>query len=214
MSTNREIIDRVKRIYYEKNMSPSDKTLSNRHIFDKLISSRNRVIAQELNRSNFVADSCYQSLLFSLEDSNEGNDTSIYKTTVRKSVLMIPEILSYNDRLVIRSVGDVGGKSHFYSTTWSQKKNIIGNKYTNKKVYYYFYNNYLYILNTSLLEKVIVTAIFADPLVEQTNTPILDRRFVADARLLDSIVTLTIDELTNKNERKDRQLSNLSQEQQ
>jgi hypothetical protein len=53
-------------------------------------------------------------------------------------------------------------------------------------------------LNNDKLNNVVVTAVFADPTVEESTTPILDRRFIADARMIDSIVALTIEELSGK----------------
>ena len=196
--TNGEIIERVKRIYYEKNMSPSDKLLSNRHIFNKLVSARNRVIAQEASRNNYLDVSCYQSINLQLIDDYEGFDESSFKIPIKKSLLMVPEILSSNNDPLIKVVGDISGRVSFYKTTWHQKKNLIGNKYTKNKIYYYIFNNYLYILNTDKLTNVVITAIFADPLLEDSELSIFERRFAADARMIDSIVALTIDELFNK----------------
>lgn len=200
--TNGEIIERVKKIFYEKNMSPSDKLLSNRQIFNKLISARNRVISQEASRNNYIDNNCYQSIKMVLIDDYEGLDDSSFKIPTKKSLLMLPEILSANNRSLIRMVSDVGGRNSFYQTTWHQKKNIIGNKYTKQKIYYYIFNNYLYVLNTDKLSNVIVSAIFADPLfdpsLEESDLSIFERRFAADARMIDSIVALTIEELINK----------------
>jgi hypothetical protein len=198
MITNRALIERVKRIYYEKNVTQSNKLLYNRQIFDKLISSRNRVIAQEASRNNVISDWCYQSINVILTNGNEGFDESSYAIPVRESLLSIPEIVTEANRPLIKLVGDVAGRNTFYRTTWDQKKNIIGNKYTHRKVFYYIHNNYLYILNNTNLTNVVVTAIFADPTIEDSTTPILDRRFIADARMLDSIVALTIEELSGK----------------
>jgi len=198
MITNRALIERVKRIYYEKNVTQSNKLLYNRQIFDKLISSRNRVIAQEASRNNVISDWCYQSINVILTNGNEGFDTSVYAIPVKQSLLSIPEIVTEANRPLIKIVGDVGGRNAFYKTTWDQKRNIIGNKYTRRKVFYYIYNNYLYILNNDKLTNVVVTAVFADPTVEESTIPILDRRFIADARMIDSIVALTIEELSGK----------------
>jgi len=200
MLTNREIIERVKRIYYEKNISQSDKFLSNIQIFSKLISSRNRIIAQESSRNNTISDWCYQSVNVLLEDGNEGFDASSYAKSVRQSILSIPEIITDLTKPLIKSVGSVDGRNLFYKTTWDQKKNIIGNKYIHKRVFYYIYNDYLYILNNINLNSVVITAVFADPnnsLIDN-SLPLLDRRFVADARMLDNIVALTVEELSGK----------------
>jgi len=196
--TNREIIERVKRMYYEKNTPQANKILSNRQIFNKLVSARNRVIAQEAGRNNLPSDFSYQSLQVSLVDNIEGFDTSIYAPNVKKSLLTIPEILSDGTKPLIKLVGDVGGKNTFYKTTWDQKKNILGNKYIYRKIFYYIYNDYLYILNNNKLDSVVITAVFADFTFENINLPILDRRFIADARIIDNIVALTIEELAGK----------------
>lgn len=202
---NRELIERVKRIYYEKNLSASDKLLANRHIFNKLVSSRNRVIAQEANRSNSISDWCYQSLNILLVNDVEGFDSSSYGVTIRKSLIQIPEILNDGTKPLIKLVSDIAGKRAFYRTTWDQKKNISGNKYTSNRIYYYIFNDYLYLVNAGNLSKVAVTAIFTDPLVEDTTVPFLDRRFPADARLIDSIIALTIDELSGKKTQQEQQ---------
>jgi deoxyadenosine/deoxycytidine kinase len=187
-----ELIARVKSLYNEKNIAKENKVLSDRHIYNKLITSRARVISQELDRYKHIAQECYQTLSVSLTYSNMIYDTN---TQILKSVNKIPSIITERNKPVIQSVSNINGTLQLYPVSQENTKYTDYNKYTGKKLYYYFIDNYLHIKNSDNLGIVIITAVFFNPLDIPNTLPFPDREFPIDGSLVDSIVSLTLEEL-------------------
>lgn len=187
-----ELIDRVKSLFRERNMGQEEKMLSNRQIYNKLISSRARVLSQALDSYKTLSQSCYQSInvelaVTTLFDSN---------TSVLRSKLIIPNIISERNKPAIQSVSNINNTLVLSSVDQQQVPYIAYNKYTGRDQYYYFVNNYLYIKNSINLSSVVLTAIFYNPFEITGSLNHLERDFPVDETLLDGIVLLTLQELT------------------
>jgi deoxyadenosine/deoxycytidine kinase len=189
---NSELIARVKSLYNEKNIAKENKVLSDRHIYNKLISSRARVISQELDRYKHIAQECYQTLAVSLTYSNMIYDTN---TQILKSVNKIPSIITERNKPVIQSVSNINDTLQLYPVSQENTKYTDYNKYTGTKLYYYFIDNYLHIKNSDNLGTIIITAVFFNPLDIPNTLSFPDREFPIDGSLVDSVISLTLEEL-------------------
>ena len=187
-----ELIARVKSLYNEKNIAKENKVLSDRHIYNKLITSRARVISQELDRYKHIAQECYQTLSVSLTYSNMIYDTN---TQILKSVNKIPSIITERNKPVIQSVSNINDTLQLYPVSQENTKYTDYNKYTGTKLYYYFIDNYLHIKNSDNLGTIIITAVFFNPLDIPNTLSFPDREFPIDGSLVDSVISLTLEEL-------------------
>lgn len=189
---NADVIDRVKALYNEKNMQQEDKILTNRQIFNKLISSRARVLSQALDSYKTLSQNCYQTILVELQLGDSPYDTN---TQLLRSQSRVPSIITERNKPVIQSVSNINNTLVISPLSQENVSYVGYNKYTGKDLYYYFSNSYLYIKNSDLLKSVVLTAVFFNPLDIPGETNFLEREFPVDASMLDSIVTLALQEL-------------------
>lgn len=189
---NSEVIDRVKSLYNEKNVSQENKVLNNRQIFNKLITTRAKIINQEINRFSTLSSECYQSLLVNL---NYGGTPFDINTKILKSVNKIPSIISQRNKPIISSVTNINNSVKLYPTTTENSNYVNHNKYTNNELYYYFSNEYLYVKNSTTLQSIVINAIFFNPLDIITDDNFLNSKFPLDGNLIDTVVLLTLQEL-------------------
>lgn len=190
-----ELIERVKSVFPEKDSNQAGKLYSNRRIYNKLVSSRNRIITQQYNNHDYVGHWSYQTLKISLELVNNPFDNSSFSKQILRSVNKIPSILTSNEGYIIHYCGNVNGTSKFFNTSWNTMNYIPSSKYLKDKIHFLIFNNYLYILNTDTLTNVLITAIFSNPIDAMTSTNYLEEEFPIDSSNIDSLITLTLEEL-------------------
>lgn len=187
-----EVIDRVKSLFRERNIGQEDKLLSNRQVYNKLISSRARILSQALDSHKTLSTFCYQTLYVELTATTMVYDNT---TPVLRSKNTIPNIITERNQLAIQSISNINNTLLLSPVNQEQTPYINYNKYTGKDLYYYFINNHLYIKNTMALGAVIITAIFYNPLAISGTVNYLEQDFPVDETVLDNIVALTLQEL-------------------
>jgi len=158
-----EVIQRVQSLY-QKGVESDDTRLTNKHIYNKLISSRGYLISTMLKKRLYVSEMNYQKLrcveLITV-NSHECNCLPDTTQKILRSRYKIPNIISGDLDLAIKVVTDNTGKR--ISKTSSYDANMIQyNKFTNKSIYYFITNNYIYVLNTKLLKLINIEAVFED----------------------------------------------------
>jgi len=111
----------------------------------------------------------------------------------------------------VENVSSLDGSILFSPTTWAKKKYKSGNKYTAGTSDYYIRNDYLYVTNNLLLEKISLSAMFEDPIaveyfnnngecacpgdsINPCNNP-MDLNLDIDEYLIDPLVELALKEL-------------------
>lgn len=190
---NQDLIDRVKSILSERNTPEEFKSLSNRHIYNKLLTSRSRLLVQELNKFRTISSSCYQSLLVELSFVASTYDPN---SNALRSVNKIPSIISGRDKPLIRQVSNINGTLNIYYATKEANKYYNHNKITGNSLYYYFSDGYLYIKNSNVLKSIVIDAVFSNPLDIPDSLPFLEREFPIESSLIDALIILTLQELT------------------
>ena len=160
-----EIIQRVQSLY-QKGVESDDSRLSNKHIYNKLISSRAYLISQIFKKRFNVSEMNYQRLkcieLITV-DAHECNCLPSTFKKILRSKYKIPKIVDNGSGLAIRLVADNNNKV-ISKTDSSSLSRITYNKFTGIQPYYAIYNDYLYIINIKLLKVVNIEAIFEDPI--------------------------------------------------
>lgn len=160
----KEFIQRVQS-GYSKGVQSVSSRLTSRHIYNKLRSSRNRILAQEFRKKKSVSDWNFQTIpCISLEEvpTSECPCTPSQGCSILRSTHKIPKILSgYSDAIKFVTAG--GGKT-LHLTIMDAVSTQSGNKYAKKVDSYFIHNEYLYVVSTTLIKVVSLTAIFEDPL--------------------------------------------------
>lgn len=207
---NSELIQRLSSLYSKG--APSDDTrLSKRHIYNKLLSVRSRLIFQKINKKQKINQWSYQTIpcIELIEAPIHECPCIPSRCKILRSKYKLPKALSSLDRHIIQSVTTLDGQENLSETSFELEKYSKGNKYTSKKPHYYIRNEYLYITDMKALEVITLTGLFDDPL-EVNNFPsfcpevncsdcdcisFLDLEFPIDSDLIDPMIELSLKEL-------------------
>lgn len=207
----KEIIQRIQSLY-SKGVQSDDVTLSDRHVYNKMVTVRSKLISQEAKKKQKVNQWSYQTL----------NCVELIKAPVHECPCLppigcdilrtkypIPKPLTDLNSHLIQSVTTIDGSIVFSEIGWVEKKYKADNKYTANKPDYYIRNNYLYITHRSGIKLITITGLFDDPLVansfpsycpgECTDcndcTSPLDMEFPIDNDMIDTLIDMCKEEL-------------------
>lgn len=211
MNTIGELIQRVQSGYSE-GVQSDDSRLTNRHIYNKLLTSRSRLLSdiskkrQKINQWNYQTLPCVELIQAPLHECPciPPSGCTILRTKYR-----LPKPLSNYDKHLIQSVTSLEGDTIFSEISWENKKYKNSNKYTAKKPDYFIRDKYLYITVITSLQVVSITGIFQDPMevydypsfCEEDCTDcedcsnIMDRDFPIDGEDSDVLVQMAVEEL-------------------
>lgn len=206
--TIREAIQRIQSLY-SKGVQSDDSRLSRRHIYNKLITVRQRVVSQEVKKRqkisqwNYQPIKCIEMVEVPLVDCPCVPPIGCF---ILRSKYQIPNVMVDMDNHLIQSVTSLDSGVTYDPNDWHTVKYNKGNKYTSKKVNYFIRDKYLYLSTTKKPEIITMTALFEDPIVAY-NYPsccevkdikcktIMDEEFPVDGSLIDSIIELSVAEL-------------------
>lgn len=169
----KEILQRIQSLY-SKGVQSDDSRLSSRHIYSVMLSIRDTLLVQKINKRQPISQWNYQTL-----DCIELIKAKPYECPCLPSIGC--EILRTKERLpkplsgiidghMIQSVTSLEGSVVFSPTTWTDKKYKKGSKYTSTKPDYYIRDNYLYVTTKKGPKLISITGLFEDPL-EASNYP-------------------------------------------
>ena len=208
---NKQIIQRIQSAY-SKGVSSDDSKLTSRHIYNKMVTLRTRLIVQELNKKkslsawNYQTLPCVQLVKVPLHDCPCIVPASC---TISRSVERIPRLLSslFGDSL--KGVYTLNRKS-ISQIDMNTVEYLGGGRYTSKEPRFFFHNEYLYVVNTNL-EVVSVTGVFEDPILAvkfknfcnkeckdcDTCVDYRDLEFPLDGELVDVLIELAKQDLVS-----------------
>ena len=163
----REILQRVQSLY-SKGVQSDDSRLSFRHIYSKVLTSRDKLMTQKINKRQLISQWNYQTI----------NCVELVKAQpyecpclpavgceILKTKYPLPKPLTgLLEGHVLQSVTSLDGSVVFSKTTWENKKYKKGSKFTKAKPDYYIRGDYLYITTKSSPRYISVTGLFEDPL--------------------------------------------------
>ena len=206
-----EIIQRVQSLY-SKGVQSDDSRLSDRHIYNKMITVRSKLISQQHNKKQKISQWNFQSLNCVELIKAEPHECPCLPPAgceILRTKYKIPRPLTGLNSHLIQSVTSVNGDVIFSEISWETKKYKSSNKYTAYKPDYYFRNGYLYITHKTGIKLISITGLFDDPL-EAENFPslckenckecndcesFLDKEFPIDNDLLDTLIDMCKQEL-------------------
>jgi hypothetical protein len=198
---------------YSKGVQSDDTRLSSRHIYSKLLDVRNTIITQTANKNQLIAPHVYQSLpcLEMIDAPISECDNIPNIGYILRSRFPLPNILSSNDKLLIKSITTLDGKINYTRADWYTIKYIKANKYTGDVPRYIIKsngdNNFLYLSTKVKPEAIEVIAIYEDPIEVQIfpnycndyanpnclNYP--DLEFPVELDMLNTIVEIIVKEM-------------------
>lgn len=205
----KEIIQRVQSLY-SKGVQSDDSRLSDRHIYNKLLTTRAKLIIQKVNKRQMISQWDFQTIeCIELEEAPSYECPCIppYGCVILKTKLPLPKPLTgLMQGHMLQSVTSIEGSIIFSETTWKNKKYKKGNKYTGTKPDYFIRNNHLYLTTKVGPQVISVTGLFEDPIeVESYNnlcysqntdcTSPLEKEFPIELDMVDTLIELVVKEL-------------------
>lgn len=205
-----EAIQRVQSLY-SKGVQSDDTRLMKRHIYNKLLSVRSRLIYQKVNKRQRLNQWVYQ-VIPCVElikaPKHECPCLPDVGCQILRTKYKLPKPISSLDRAIIQSVTSIEGSVVFSESTFETEKYNKGNKYTGKNPSYYVRDEYLYLVNVKGMEVISITGVFDDPM-EVENFPsyceedctdcgcgaAMDKPFPIDSDLIDPMIELAVQEL-------------------
>jgi hypothetical protein len=210
----KEIIQRIQSLY-SKGVHSDDTVLSDRHIYNKMLTVRSKLISQEakkkqkINQWNFQVLPCVELIV---APQHECPCLPPLGCEILRSRYKLPKPLTDLNSHLIKSVMTLDGSIVFSEISYKDKTYKKGNKYTSVKPDYYIRNGYLYITVKSGLRVVQVEGLFEDPLAaekfesyckekcdgcEDTTdcTSMLEMDFPLDGDMVDTLIDIAKIEL-------------------
>ena len=206
----KELIQRVQSLY-SKGVESDDSRLSSRHIYNKLLSVRSRLISQQAKKKQRVSQWNYQTIPCIELVKVPAHDCPCLPPIgceILRSKYKLPAPLSgLSDDLIdwVRSIEKSIKIDRITINALTAQK---GNKYTAKKLQFFIENEYLYISTPSNLKVVAMRALFEDPIeAEQfkgycdedcTDCDCIDYlgyEFPIDTDLVDTLIEMAVKEV-------------------
>lgn len=205
------LIQRVQSLY-SRGVQSDDTRLRSRHIYHKLKSIRSRLISQKISKKQKISDWSYQYLPcveLVRAPANECLCLPSPGCLVLRTKHPLPRPLTSLSGHIIKSVTSIDGSVIFNPTTFDAVKYNKGSRYGSKSALYYYFNGYIYIINTTAIKVATIVGLFEDP-VEVEKFPsicdedcedcencdsALEAPFPIDGDLVDPLIELSAEEL-------------------
>lgn len=162
---NKQIINLIQSDY-SKGVVSDDSRLTSRKIYTKMLTVRNRLLVQELNKKKKLSVWNYQTLpcveLIEV-DIHECPCAPPSGCTILRSKHKIPKINSSLYGYAINAVTTINRKEIF-SIDPTAVDTLEGNKYTRNALRYFIQDGYLYVIAPFALKMVVVSGLFEDPI--------------------------------------------------
>lgn len=206
-----EIVQRVQSLY-SKGVESDDSRLMNRHIYNKLLTVRARLISQEAKKKQKISQWNYQIIpcveLIKVPE-HECPCVPLAGCEILRSRYKLPKPLSGLSGTLIQSVTSIDRSKKINEISINAISSQKGNKYAFKTINYFIENGYLYISTPkSAIGVVRVVGLFEDPIEVkkyksyceeckecENCVDYQEEDFPIDNDLVDSMVELTLNEL-------------------
>lgn len=209
----KEIIQRIQSLY-SKGLQSDDSRLSSRHIYNKLLTVRSKLITQQANKKQRISDWNYQTIPCIEMIKVPEHDCPCIPPSgceILRSKYRLPKPLLNLSVNLIKNVSSLGGNIFYSEVTLAEKKYKRHSRYTSNKPDYFISDGYLYLTHLKGSPRVItLTGLFEDPVeaknfeglcskidcpdCDKCKSP-LDYEFPIDNDLIDTMIELSVKEL-------------------
>lgn len=207
-----ELIQRIQSLY-SKGVQSDSSRLTPRHIYNKFITVRTKLISDKAKKKQKISEWNYQTLpcveMIDV-DVAECPCIPIKGCTVKRSKNPLPKLMTdYNGNL-LDYVMTIDSGDRFDATNRVEMLYNKGNKYTSNKRKYIFENNHIYIYGPLLPNVVRIRGLFEDPVAASNYqgycgnnstegniecADVFQTEFPIDGDLVDVMIQFTVDEL-------------------
>ena len=206
-----EIVQRVQSLY-SKGVPSDDTRLSQRHIYNKLLTTRAKLISEQAKKKQRVSQWNYQ-VISCIElikvPTHECPCLPPIGCDMLRSKYKLPKPLSGLSGSLIQTVTTIDRGKKLNEVSINAVKSLTGNKYTSKNINYFIEQGYLYITTPSKIEFVRLIGLFEDPIKAKQfegfcKENCIDcvecidyqqEEFPIDNDMIDALIELTIQEL-------------------
>ena len=224
----KEIIERVQSLY-SRGVSSDESRLSDRHVYNKMLSVRMQLLSQQLKKKQRVSDWNY-TVLPCVElikvPNHECSCLGDLGCDVYRTKYPIPKVLTDSNRHFIEFVMSIENSIRIEEVTRQGVLYLKGNKYTGKKPKYLFENGYLYFPIDKSPGIVKIKLLAEDPLEArkfpslceedcedcQDCTPAYEYPFDIDGDLIEPLIDICVQEIIVVFERKPEDKANNSRD--
>lgn len=206
-----EIIQRIQSLY-SKGVHSDDTRLSNRHIYNKIVSVRSRLISQEIKKKQGVSAWNYQTIScieMIQVPSHQCKCVPPLGCDVLRSKHKLPAPLSGLNGHVISSVTSIDRMVKLDELKVNAVTYQKGNKYTKTKTTFFVQDDYIWIFTPSKIKYITMTALFEDPVKVKEFEQYCDNKdckdcdcrdflqeeFSIDMDLIDILIEMSLKEL-------------------
>ncbi len=206
----KDIIQRVQSLY-SKGVQSDDSRLSNRHIYNKMLTVRARLISQEAKKKQKVSQWNYQTIPcieMIKVPSHQCPCLPPLGCDILRSKYKLPEPLTGLSGELIEWVRTIEKSIKIDYISINALNSQKGNKYTNKKLQYFIEDGYLYISTPTKLKVVSMRGLFEDPLevedfigycdeCEDCNKcrDYMENDFPLDNDMIDTLIEMIVNEV-------------------
>lgn len=207
-----EIIQRIESLY-SKGVESDDFRLTPRHIYNKVLTVRNKLISQKSKKRQRISQWNYQTIdcieLIKAE-KHECPCIPPKGCAIYRSKYKIPKPLMNMSSPLIDSVSTVDGSTLYNEISWKEAKYKFSNTFTAMKPDYYIRNEYIYVLQRKGASVISITGIFENPFeadnfksvcddeectdCQQCNSP-MEMDLPIDDDMIDTLIEMCIQEL-------------------
>jgi len=204
-----DIVQRIQSLY-SRGVQSDDSRLTARHIYNKMVTLRSKLLTQEAKQKQKINDWNYYPLpcveLISAP-KHECPCLPPIGCSILKSKHKLPKPMTNLFKHLIRSVTDLNGEIVYDPTEWGKLKYKKGNKYTKGSPEYWIRNGYLYTIYRSGPKVLTIEMLAEDPMEaflfpsycgdpeEDTCVDPMKMVFPLDNDMVDTLVELAVKEL-------------------
>jgi hypothetical protein len=206
----KEVIERIQSLY-SRGVSSDESRLSDRHIYNKILSVRMQLLAQQLKKKQRIRDWNY-SVLPCVElikvPNHECPCLGDLGCDVFRTKLPIPRVLTDSNRHYIEFVMSVENSQRIEEVSRQGVIYLKGNKYTGNKPKFLFENGYLYfpikkspgVVKIKLLAEDPLEAMHYPSLCDDCQNctdciPAYDHEFNIDGDLIEPLIDICVQEI-------------------
>jgi len=206
----KDVIQRIQSLY-SKGVQSDDSDLTSRHIYNKMITVRSKLLTLRANKKQTISQWNYQ-VLSCIElikaPVHECPCAPPIGCMTYRTKEQLPRPLTGMNGHMLQAVTSITGELIYSPVSWTEKKYKSANKYTGNKPDYFIRNDYLYITHRVGSAKVIsIEGLFDNPIdadnypsicecedCDECQSP-LDKEFPLDLNLIEDLINISVQEL-------------------
>lgn len=223
----KEILQRIHSAY-SKGVQTDESRLSNRHIYNKLLTTRALLLSREVNKKrklsnwNYITLPCVE--IIEVPSNESCPCIPEIGCKVYRSRYKLPKPITSLTNHMIRGVVNVDRSMKYAEVSVNQNIYSRGGKYSSNTERYFINNEYIYIIARNP-PRVVIMDILPEDIMEAYNfknycdndsvdcrDKIMEREFPIDGYLLEPLIQLTIDEIVSGFSRSLQDTTNNSQD--